>query len=160
MHVTRTRFPFVDHALEIAAELRPQILQRLDSSCGPSCLRSLAEAVATATGTLLSDDEFALLYAEAVACGTAVTRLAGPLFQDGRVRAWVLEHANPLWKGIIEESFAVASGQDASDWEAEAGVGPAGTPVPVGGAGIAGAGAPDGIQPGDGVGGASGVVVP
>ena len=42
-----------------------------------------------------------------------MTALAGPLFLDGRVRDWVLNHANPLWKGIIEESFALSQGHDA-----------------------------------------------
>jgi len=121
--VTRTRYLSADRALEIAAHLRPQILRRLDSSSGTSGLRSLAEAVAIAANTDLTDDEFASLYAEAVACGTAVTRLAGPLFRDGRVRAWVLDHANLLWKGIIEESFALAFGQNAGGWEPQPGGG-------------------------------------
>jgi hypothetical protein len=121
--VTRTRYLSADRALEIASQLRPKILRRLDSSRGPLGLRSLAEAVAAATSTNLTDDEFASLYAEAVACGTAVTELAGPLFHDGHVRAWVLGHANPLWKGIIEESFALASGQGAGGWEPQPGEG-------------------------------------
>jgi len=121
--VTRTRYLFADRALEIAAQLRPQIVRRLDSSRGPDGLRPLAEAVAAATGTQLSDEEFASLYAEAVACGTAVTRLAGPLFREGPARAWVLDHANLLWRGIIEESFVLASAQEAGGWEIQSGGG-------------------------------------
>ena len=118
--MTRTvRSLSVGRALEIAADLHPRVLKQLASSHGPAGLRSLAEATAIAAGADLTDDEFAGLYAEAVACGTAVTVLAGSLFHDDRVRTWVLDHANPLWKGILAESFVLASEQDAGDWHAE-----------------------------------------
>ena len=111
--MTRIRHTYVDRALELAAELRPRVLQRLASAYGPASLRSLAEALTAATATELSDDDFADLVSQSLACGTAVTALASPLFHDGRVRDWILEQAHPLWKGILEESFALSLGQDA-----------------------------------------------
>ena len=118
--MTRTRHTFVDQTLALVAELRPQVLQRLACSRGPDSLRSLAEAIASAAGTELTDDDFAGLYSEALACGTAVTALAGPLFHDRRVQAWVLNHTNPLWKGILEEAFALSQGQDVPPESVEA----------------------------------------
>jgi len=104
--VTRTGHSLVGQALQRAAELQPQFLQRLCSGAEQDRWRSLAAAVGAATETELPDAEFADLCAQAVSCGAAVVALAGPLFQRDNVRRWVLSHANPLWQALIEESFA------------------------------------------------------
>jgi len=93
--VTRTSQPFVERAVHLAAELQPQILRRLHSGFEQQRWRSLAAAVGAATETDLPDEEFADLCAQSLACGTAVIALAGPLFQEDAVRAWVLNHSNP-----------------------------------------------------------------
>ncbi len=102
--------PFVDRALQLAAELQPQVLRRLGSPAEQTRWRSLAAAIGVATEMDLPDAEFADWVAQSLACGAAVVALAGPLFQSDKLRAWVLQHANPLWKAIIEESFALSQG--------------------------------------------------
>lgn len=82
-------------------------------------MRSLAEAIATARGSVQTADEFVLSIAEAVACGVAVTKLAGPMFHDPRVRAWLLKHANPFWQELLDEAFALALGPESSGWETD-----------------------------------------
>ncbi len=119
--VNRTWYSVVDRTLELVDELQPQVRQRLISSQGPDSLRSLSEAIASATGTELTDDDFARQYSEALACGSAVIALAGPLFHDPRVRTWVLNHANPLWKGIIEEAFVLSPSHEVRPETAAAG---------------------------------------
>lgn len=110
--MTRSRHPLVDRTLCLAAELRPRVLQRMTSAEGGKRLQWLAEAVALATGNPLNEDEFAQMYAEAVACGSAAAALAGPLFRERRVQNWLLNHANPLWRGILEEALPLSREHD------------------------------------------------
>lgn len=117
--MTRSRFSCVDRVLELVAERRLHYQRRLEASRGATSLRSLAEAIATARGNAVTDDEFVVAVSEAVACGAAVTRLARPLFQDQRVSTWLRNQANPLWQEIIEEAFALGLGRELGDWETE-----------------------------------------
>ncbi len=119
--MARTRSAIVVQTSELAAELRPRILRRLASSRGPRGLRKLVAAVGLATDSHLSDDAFAALYAESVACGAAAVALARPVFDDPHVRAWALAHANPLWKEIIRESLALAAERELDASPAAAG---------------------------------------
>ncbi len=112
--MTRTGHSFVERAVQLSAELQPQVLRQLRSGAEQDRWRSLAAAVGAATETDLPDDEFADLCAQSLACGAAVVALAGPLLQEDTVRAWVLNHANPLWQMLIEESFALLPGHESS----------------------------------------------
>jgi len=104
-HVIRNGHSSVERAVQWAAELQPLVLQRFRSTAEQDHWRLLAAAVGAATDTDLPDDEFADSYAQSLICGAAAVALAGPLFQDDRVRAWTLKHTNPLWKAIVEEAF-------------------------------------------------------
>ncbi len=115
--MTRTSQPFVGRAVQLAAELQPQVLQRLRSGTEQERWRSLAAAVGAATETELPDEDFADQCAQSLACGAAVAALAGSLFHEDAVRAWVLNHANPLWRMLIQESFALSPEQGTSGEE-------------------------------------------
>jgi len=104
---------FVERTLRLVDELQPRVLQRLAAVRGADRLGGLVDAVAAATASELTADDFARQYAESVACGSAVAALAGPLFFQARVRDWMLSHANPLWQGILDEALALSREQDA-----------------------------------------------
>lgn len=110
--MTRTGHSSVERAVQWAAELQPLVLRRFRSAAEQDRWRPLAAAISAATDTDLPDDEFADLYAQSLVCGAAAVALAGPLFQAEPVRAWTLEHTNPLWKRIVEEVLALSQGHD------------------------------------------------
>ena len=103
---------FVRDTVQWARNQRSEIARRLQSNTEGPSLRAIRDWVQSATATTHSEDDFVDLYAQTVACGTSVLRLAHDTFRDGGAFDWLLANSNPLWQTIWSDCLSVMADQD------------------------------------------------
>ncbi|MBC8870405.1 MAG: N-6 DNA methylase [Planctomycetes bacterium] len=100
---------FVRDTVQWTNNQRSEVARRLQSNTEGPSLRAIRDWVQSATATTLSDDDFADLYAQTVACSTAVLRLAHDTFRDGGAFDWLLANSNPLWQTIWSDCLSLTA---------------------------------------------------
>lgn len=98
---------FVRETVQWARNLRGEIARRLRSDTKRKSLQTIRDWVASATATTVSEDDFADLYAQTIACSAAVITLAADNFRDSRALDWLRANSNPLWQTIWSESVSL-----------------------------------------------------
>jgi len=98
---------FVGETVHWAQDLRGGVASRLQSDTEAQSLGTIRDWVELATGTTLSEDDFADLYAQTVACSAAAILLGSDALRAGRALDWLRENADPLWQAIWSDSLSL-----------------------------------------------------
>ena len=100
----------VQETVQWTREQRDEVARRLQANTEGSRLRTIRDWVELATAKALSDDDFADLYAQTVACGAAVLRLATNTSRQDIAFDWLRANSSPLWQTIWDDSLSLLAG--------------------------------------------------